>query len=237
MEKYNCIIVDDQEIYRLALIAHVNHFPIFNLIGVYKNAEDAIYSIENKIIDIIFLDIELSGMNGIDFRKKILDIPVCIFVTAFPEYALESYSVSALDFIVKPIERNRFSETVLKIQEYLSIKDKAYQYEKNKSNEYIFLKSGTEKIKVMFNDILYLEAMKDYSIVVCKTSKVYMACNLGTLLLEKKFESFIRVHRSFAVNKDFIKKMKANELILSYDFTLPIGRSYKENLSFVLDNI
>lgn len=233
MKKYSCIIVDDDEIDRLTVLSFAKKFPILNILGVFESAEEALPFIEKEKIDILFLDIDMPGLSGIDFRKKALEIPVCIFITAHPEHAVESFQIETLDFIVKPLKLDRFTQTMNRMEEFMEIKLKASLFEASIGGDTIYIKEGHEQTKVKLHDILYLEALKDYTLIITNKKRHCVLSSIGNLLKEDHFQSFIRIHRSFAVQKQFIQKINSSEIILNNDISIPVGRSYKENLSLI----
>ena len=234
MEKLNCIIVDDIEIDRLMVSSYVKRYSNFEILGVCSNALNAIDLIENNKVDILFLDIDMPNLSGIELRKKALEIPACIFITSHPEYALESFELEALDYMVKPINALRFSQTVKRIEDYMDIKNKASLFEATVGGGSIFIKEGTVETKVNISDVLYLEALKNYTIINTKNNKHRILLNIGLLLKDQSFHSFIRVHRGYAVQKHFIERISSQEVILNNSFSIPVGRSYKENLNVIL---
>lgn len=231
MKKYNCIIIDDDEIDRLTVVSYAKRFSVLNIMGVFENAEEALPLLEKEKIDILFLDIDMPIMNGLDFRKKAMEVPVCIYITAHPEHAVESFELDTLDFIVKPIKLDRFTQTLSKIEDYMELKLKAQLFESTVGGDVIYIKEGHNETKVKLHDILYLEALKDYTKIVTSTKKHCVLTSIGNLLKENHFQSFVRIHRSFAVQKQYIEKKMTNELLLNNGILIPIGRSYKENLS------
>lgn len=233
MRKYSCIIVDDDEIDRLTVLSFAKKFPVLDIVGVFDSAEEALTFIENQKVDILFLDIDMPGLNGIDFRKKALEIPVCIFITAHPEHAVESFQIETLDFIVKPLKLDRFTQTMKRIEEFMEIKLKASLFEASIGGDTIYIKEGHEQTKVKLHEILYLEALKDYTLVVTERKRHCVLSSIGNLLKENHFQSFIRIHRSFAVQKQFIQKMNSTEIILNNNISIPVGRSYKDNLNLI----
>ncbi|MGO4773449.1 LytR/AlgR family response regulator transcription factor [Flavobacterium sp. W22_SRS_FK3] len=233
MKKYSCIIIDDDEIDRLTVLSFAKKFPILNILGVFESAEEALTFIEKEKIDILFLDIDMPGLSGIDFRKKALEIPVCIFITAHPEHAVESFQIETLDFIVKPLKLDRFAQTMSRIEEFMEIKLKASLFEASIGGDTIYIKEGHEQTKVKLHEILYLEALKDYTLVITDKKRHCVLSSIGNLLKEDHFKSFIRIHRSFAVQKQFIQKINSTEIILNNDIAIPVGRSYKENLNLI----
>ncbi|SHM69475.1 LytR/AlgR family response regulator transcription factor [Flavobacterium chilense] len=229
--KYTCIIIDDDEIDRLTVLSFAKKFPILDILGVFESAEEALPFIEKEKVDILFLDIDMPGLSGIEFRKKTLEIPVCIFITAHPEHAVESFEIETLDFIVKPLKLDRFAQTVSRIEEFMEIKLKASLFEASIGGDTIYIKEGHEQTKVKLHEILYLEALKDYTLVITDKKRHCVLSSIGNLLKEDHFRSFIRIHRSFAVQKQFIQKINSTEIILNNNITIPVGRSYKENLN------
>lgn len=232
-KKYPCIIVDDDEIDRLTVLSFAKRFPVLDILGVFESAEDALPFIDTHDIDILFLDIDMPGLSGIEFRKKALEIPVCIFITAHPEHAVESFEIETLDFIIKPLKLDRFSQTVSRIEEFMDVKLKASLLEASIGGDSIYIKEGHEQTKVKLHEILYLEALKDYTLIITDKKRHCVLSSIGNLLKEDHFQSFIRIHRSFAVQKQFIQKINSSEIILNNNITIPVGRSYKENLNFI----
>ena len=230
---YTCIIIDDDEIDRLTVVSFAKKFPILDILGVFESAEEALPFIEKQKVDILFLDIDMPGLNGIEFRKKALEIPVCIFITAHPEHAVESFQIETLDFIVKPLKLDRFAQTVSRIEEFMEIKLKASLFEASIGGDTIYIKEGHEQTKVKLHEILYLEALKDYTLIITDKKRHCVLSSIGNLLKEDHFQSFIRIHRSYAVQKQFIHKMNSTEIILNNNISIPVGRSYKENLNLI----
>ncbi|TDW49890.1 LytTR family two component transcriptional regulator [Flavobacterium sp. 270] len=233
VKKYTCIIVDDDEIDRLTALSYAKKFPILDIVGVFESAEKALPFIEREKVDILFLDIDMPGLNGIDFRKQTLEIPICIFITAHPEHAVESFQIETLDFIVKPLKLDRFTQTINRIEEFMEIKLKASLFEASIGGDTIYIKEGHEQTKVKLHEILYLEALKDYTLVITDKKRHCVLSSIGNLLKEDHFQSFIRIHRSYAVQKQFIQKINSSEIILNNNIAIPVGRSYKENLNLI----
>ncbi|MBE8725194.1 LytR/AlgR family response regulator transcription factor [Flavobacterium hungaricum] len=233
MKKYSCIIVDDDEIDRLTAVSYAKKFPVLDILGVFESAEEAVPFLEKQKVDILFLDIDMPGLNGIELRKQTLDIPVCIFITAHPEHAVESFQIETLDFIVKPLKLERFTQTINRIEEFMEIKLKASLFEASIGGDTIYIKEGHEQTKVKLHEILYLEALKDYTLVITDKKRHCVLSSIGNLLKEDHFQSFIRIHRSYAVQKQFIQKMNSTEILLNNNVTIPVGRSYKENLNLI----
>ena len=234
MERFKCIIVDDDELDRLTVTSFVKRFPKFSIIGIFDNSKDALACLEKEEIDILFLDIDMPGDNGIALRKKADHVPVCIFITAHAEHAVESFQLETLDFIIKPLKFERFTRTVNRIEEFMEIREKASLYESSLGGDAIYIKEGHNQIKVKLHEIIYLEALKDYTLLVTEKKRHCVLSTLGNLLNTENFVSFIRVHRSFAVQKQRVKKISTSEIVMDSLAIVPVGRSFKDNLSLLV---
>lgn len=227
---YRYIIVDDEEIDRLTLLSFLRKHPQFEEVGIFSDCKSAEEFLTSEKADIAFLDIDIDGESGLELRKKLNEDLVCVFVTSHPEYALEGFELDALDFVVKPIRKERFEQTLYKISSYLETKEKAQQYDVLYGDQMLIIKEGHEQVKIQLRDILYLEALKDYTLVVTAYKKHCILSNIGNLLKQDGFSEFIRIHRSYAVAKSEISKIGAQAVKTMSGFELPVGRSYKTNL-------
>lgn len=234
MKKWNCLIVDDEDVDRLMVLSFAKKFPQLNIIGAYQSAEEALDILTKTHIDILFLDIDMPGFSGVEFRKKAMEVSVCIFITGHAEYAVESFELETLDFIVKPLRFERFERAIQRIDQFLEIKEKASLFELSIGDDIIYIKEGNERSKIKLFDILYLEALKDYTLLVTEQKKHCIWSNIGSLLKQDPFQSFTRIHRSFAIQKQFVKKISAQEIMLSNNALIPVGRSYKESVKMLL---
>lgn len=234
MGPFNCIIIDDDEIDRLTVVSFAKKFPILNILGVFTDALEALPILEKEHVQVLFLDIDMPQINGIEFRKMAAKVPVCIFISAHPEHAAETFALDTLDFIVKPLKLDRFSQALTRIEDYMDLRRKAELFEATIGGDTIYIKEGHEQTKVKLHDILYLEALKDYTKIVTSHKRHCVLSSLGLLLKESHFNSFVRVHRSYAVQKQFIKRILTHEVLLHNDVTIPVGRSYKTNLNALL---
>lgn len=234
MKSFDCIIVDDDEMDRLAVLSYAKRFTTLKIVGVFDSAEKALSFLENNSVDIAFLDIEMPGASGIELRKKALEIPVCVFISSHSESAAETFELQTLDFIVKPFKFPRFEQTVKRIEEFMEVRLKASLFESSIGGDVVYVKTGYDQVKVKLHEILYLEALKNYTILVTEGKRHCVLSNLGEILQEEKFQSFVRIHRSFAVQKQFIQKIGSQEIELKNKVSIPVGRSFKENLNFVV---
>lgn len=233
MATFTCIIVDDDEIDRFTVLAFAKKFHTLEVTGVFSTAAEALKALETVTPDILFLDIDMPGLSGIELRKKAMEVPVCIYITAHPEFAVESFELDTLDFIIKPVKFERFTQTVNRITDYLELRQKANLLESSIGGDIIYIKEGHNQTKIKLHNILYLEGLKDYTKIVTTDKKHFVLNSIGNLLKENYFQNFVRIHKSFAVQKIYVEKRQANELLLNNGVLLPIGRSYKEALNFI----
>lgn len=234
MNSFRCIIADDNELDRLTISGYLSHFPEIDVINIFENPLEALPAIEKEKPDVIFLDVDMPGMSGLELRKKVSQIPVCIFTTDHPEYAVESFELETLDYLLKPYSFERFSQTVERIKEYTAIRDKASQFEAQSGENYIFIKAGHRKVRIFLDNILYLNSLQNYTVIFTPEEKQYILSTLGTLLNDKNFSSFIRVHKSYAVNRKHITAVTSKEITLSDGTKIPLGRSYKSTVENIL---
>jgi len=234
MKPFDCIIVDDDEMDRLVVVSYAKRFSTLKIVGVFESAEKALLFLGTNEVDIAFLDIELKGASGIELRKKAVEIPVCVFISSHSESAAETFELQTLDFIVKPFKFPRFEQAVKRIEEFMEIRTKASLFESSIGGDVVYVKTGHDQIKVKLHEILYLEALKNYTILVTEGKRHCVLSNLGDILQEEKFGSFVRIHRSYAVQKQFIQKITSQEIELHNQIVLPIGRSFKDNLNYIL---
>ncbi len=233
-KNYTCVIVDDNELDRLTVVSYVRRYPFLYAAGIFESAEQALaYIQKNEPPDVLFLDIDMPGMNGLELRKQLSQIPACIFVTSHPEFALEGFETAALDYIVKPLKADRFAKAMERLEQFLEVHHKAELLDYTLGEDTLFIKDGHQHIKLRLHEIIYLEALKDYTGIVTDKKKYCVLTPLGNLLKEKAFQTFIRIHRSYAIQKHYIKQISSREVLVN-DKLLPVGRSYKESVERLL---
>lgn len=229
-EKIRCFVVDDDYVDILTAVSFLEDYTFLEITGRYDSAEKAFAAAEKMPPDVLFLDIDMPEMNGLQLREKLMHVPACIFITSYPDYAVESFEMAALDFLVKPFTHDRFAKTIVRLKEYLTIRHKAELLNHTLGADTLFIKDGINHIKLQLHEIIYLEALNNYTSIVTTNRKFAVLSTLGNLVKENGFGNFIRIHRSYAVQKHFIKKVSADEVLVNNNIALPIGRSYKEAL-------
>ncbi|OXA79612.1 two component transcriptional regulator, LytTR family [Flavobacterium aquidurense] len=222
--KYKCIIVDDEPLARELIASHLAHFESFELIDSFDNALKAYTFLETNTVDLIFLDIEMPLLKGNDFLKKLKNPPKVIFTTAYREYAIEGYELNVIDYLLKPITFNRFFVSIEKFKQLQISKKEIVSPAEN----HTFVTSGNKNIKIIFDEILYIESLKDYITIHLENNKSHhIKQNIS--VFEKLLDSnFIRIHRSFIIQTKKLTAYSKNEVEIN-TVEIPIGNSYKEN--------
>ncbi|GAA4910901.1 LytTR family DNA-binding domain-containing protein [Mucilaginibacter defluvii] len=225
----NCIIVDDEPLARKAIQKLIYQTENLEVVGSFNGVEATKAFLATNPVDLIFLDIQMPGVNGIEFARTIPRDTLVIFTTAFHEFASESYEVDAIDYLIKPVKLERFQKAVEKAGTYC----KLFHTEQTKSNietittDYIFVKSERRIFKVHFSDILYIEGLKDYVIIYLLNQKVITLMNIKTIheLLPKS--SFVRVSKSYIINVNNIDSVDNNTVYIR-ESEIPIGNIYRD---------
>ncbi|RYY52605.1 MAG: response regulator transcription factor [Chitinophagaceae bacterium] len=227
---YDCIVVDDDELDRLVLLSQVRKYPFLRVTGEFESAEEALdYLTANPLPDVLLLDVDMPGMSGLELRNQLLEIPACVFVTSHPEFALEGFESAALDYIVKPLKSDRFARAMERLEQFLSIHSKAELLDFTLGADTLFIKEGVNRVKLNLQDIIYLEALKDYTGIVTRQKKFNVLSPLSNLLKEPGFRNFVRIHRSYAIQKHFVEGISSKGVQINEQL-LPVGRSYKRSV-------
>lgn len=226
---FRSIIVDDNEVDRLTVSAYVRRFPFLEITGIYSSAEDALADIQSSDPNRSDRPYQYLKKALADLRRALLEVEACIFITSHPEYAVESFEVAALDFLVKPLQLDRFTGSMQRLESYLDIKNKSHLFDHSLQGDTVFIKDGQRQYKVRLSEILYLEALKGYTRIVTPEKKYTVLSTLGNLLRESPFSGFVRSHRSFAVQPHFVQEISSSDLLVN-GIKIPIGRSYKDQV-------
>jgi len=231
-----CIIVDDEPIARKGIKRLVEQITQLELLGSFNSAESAGEFINTAIVDLIFLDINMPGINGIDFARSIPKHTLIIFTTAYSEYALDSYEVDAIDYLVKPIEPAKFRKAVDKAIIYHSLLiDEEKKNLETVDDEYIFVKSDRKYFKVNLKDIFFIEGLKDYVIIQMENQRIITRMNLKAMhdLLPQNI--FLRINRSYIVNKNQIESFDNNDVFIK-NYEIAIGNFYRDEFFKIFMN-
>ncbi|CAM1373304.1 DNA-binding response regulator [Tenacibaculum litopenaei] len=222
--KIQCIIIDDEPLAIKVIQNHLNEFPNIAVIDTFNNPLEAIQTLEQENIDVLFLDINTPKMNGLDFLKNIPVKPQVIITTAYREFAAESYDLDVLDYLVKPIPFPRFLKSINKLTQQLHLKH-PHPNATPTEGSYIFLKVDKKLVKVKFEDILYIESLKDYIKVCTRQGNYIVHKSLTSITEELPSTNFLRTHRSYTIAIDKVNSIEGNSLEIQ-DKRIPIGRKY-----------
>ncbi|NDV96531.1 DNA-binding response regulator [Dysgonomonas sp. 521] len=217
-----CVIIDDEPLAIDLLKSYVLKTPFLELAGAFDNALSAINTINENHVDVLFLDINMPQINGIEFSKMVPASTRVIFTTAYDQYAVEGFRLNALDYLLKPINYPDFLQAANKALEWFKLTDAG------QTSNSIFIKSGYRMEKLYFDNILYIENQKDYVKFHLEDQKEPVSSLMSMQSLEEKLPSkiFMRVHRSFIVNLEKIKTIERNCIVFGKEY-IPVSESYK----------
>lgn len=227
-----CVAIDDEPLARECIANYVREIDFLELTATGANPVDLTHLLDEKEVDLVFLDIQMPVMNGIEFLKMTTNPPMVIITTAYPSYALEGFQLDVLDYLVKPITFNRFFKAVSKAKDYWYLLKRSVSADIVKTDpgeEYFFIKCDYKYERIYFSEILFIEAMQNY-VTICTTKGKYI-----TLLYLKNVEqnldkkSFIRVHKSYIVSISKIESIENNEIVVQ-SYRIPISRNYRDEV-------
>lgn len=230
--KIQCLIIDDEQLARNMLEAYAARIPDLEVVAKCKSAANALpYLIKNKI-DLLFLDIQMPGMTGIDFLRQMQEPPKVIFTTAYSDYALESYELKVVDYLLKPIGFDRFEKAVDNAKQVLSTEQKAQAFDDEQTFEsrFLLVKEGYNHHHVYLKDIRYIIAMREYVQYHCVDGKIMELKSISAIETLLPFSYFIRIHRSYIVAKSEVSGQDRNNLLLKNGELLPLGKTYKKHV-------
>jgi DNA-binding LytR/AlgR family response regulator len=225
----DCIIVDDEPLARKAIQKLVFQTENLQSIGAFNGVAATREFLAKNTVDLVFLDIQMPGVNGIEFARTIPKKTLVVFTTAFHEFASESYEVDAIDYLIKPVKLERFQKAVEKAQTYCKLfhNDHINSNIENVTDDYIFVRADRRMFKVYFSDIIFIEGLKDYVVIYLETQKVITLMNIKTILdlLPKSF--FARVSKSYIINVNKIDSVDNNTIYIGKN-EIPIGNIYRD---------
>lgn len=227
----NCIIVDDEPLAQDILEDYIQKISSLQLVAKCKNAFEASEALKQNEIDLMFLDIQMPEITGIQFLASLEKKPLVIFTTAYSNYALEGFELSAIDYLLKPFSPERFLKSVNKAQELFDLKQTENTPQPvEEEKDHIFVKSDYQTVKVKFDEVLYIEGLKDYVRIHTINGRIMTLMNLKAILAKLPLSQFIRVHRSYIVSFNAIQKIERHRILIG-DKRIPIGDSYKEEFN------
>lgn len=234
MNKIRCLAVDDEELARTLLENYIERLPHLELVGQCKDPLEAIQVLQNEPVDVLFLDIQMPGLTGVEFLRTLKTRPVVIFTTAYPDYALEGYTLDVIDYLLKPFSFERFVQAVNKAGEMLRLKTgngntATAVPEEEPVRDFILVKSEHKIHRIKYDDILYIESMREYVAYYTPNGRILSLNSLKSLEEELPADRFMRIHKSYIVSLEKIETLEGNQLHIGKE-KLPIGASYREEV-------
>jgi two-component system LytT family response regulator len=224
MNQMKCLIIDDEPLAQDVIENYLKKCPFIELVAKCENALSALEWMKKQKVDLIFLDISMPFISGIDFIKTLQNPPAIIFTTAYREYAIESYELNVLDYLLKPISFERFLKAINKLENRVSETIKPINDESD-HDLFIYVKSENKNVKILLRDILFIESLKDYIKIHTQGRTIITQVQISAI--EQRLpDNFLRIHRSFIVAKDKITAYTQHDLEIG-NHQIPIGRSYK----------
>lgn len=227
-----CIAIDDEPLALELLEDNISKVPYLKLVASFANPIEAIATIQQQEIDLVFLDIQMPGLTGLQLIQTLSKKPMFILITAYEKYALEGYTLDVVDYLVKPVSLDRFIKACSKAWELHQLKT-AKKSDQNE-NDYFFINVDYSLLKIVFADIVYVEGLKDYVKIHLKSTTKPVVARMSLKNLEEELpdSQFIRIHKSFIISRKFITSVKKNSVFIN-DTELPVGENYKD----VIDDI
>lgn len=227
--KLNCLIIDDEPIARKGLEEYVQEIEFLSCIATCENALKASAYLNEQKIDLLYLDIHMPKVTGIDFLKSLKNPPLTILTTAYSDYALEGYSLDVIDYLVKPITFERFLKASQKAMEFFQLKNNAANYNISRA-DYFFVRCDRKFEKVFFRDVCYVEGLQNYAVIHLPDRKLITYITLTSLENQLPKEEFLKVHKSFLISVPHVKAIEGDEIIIG-DARIPISRNLREQVT------
>lgn len=229
-----CLIIDDEPLAIKVIESYIEQIDGIEVVATCSNPLEVISILNKQAIDLVFLDIEMPNLTGIDLVKTIENMPQFIFTTAYPQYALDGFNLNATDYLVKPIPFHRFLKAISKVREKyqsengFSVNTSSAGVAESHQNDFIFVKSEYENIKINTEDILYIQGLKDYIKIYTKGSRkaILTLMSFKSILEKLPNKDFLRVHKSYIINIQQIKALQKTKVIVG-DVQIPIGDTFK----------
>jgi len=222
----NCIVIDDEPLARKGLKEYIADVDFLQLTGEYDNALKATESLSKGEVQLLFLDIQMPKITGLDFFKSLTNAPPVIFTTAYPQFALEGFEVNALDYLVKPISFERFLKAALKAKEYYEVREKNAT-EATQSQNYFFIKADNKLVKILYDDILFAGALQNYVCIQTKDKKYITYLTFKSVEDYLPADKFVKVHKSYIVAAQKVDSIEGNDIKIGQHH-IPISRNLKD---------
>ncbi len=223
-----CILIDDEPLAREGLADLIGQIPTLTVLGAFSNAREAGEFLTINPVDLLLLDIQMPELNGLDFARSLTTRPLLIFTTAYPQFALDSYELDAVDYLLKPIRRARLEKAIQKADHYRRLLQEVQRQDDSVHSDHFFVRADRRYHKVMFSDVLFIKGLKDYVIIHTKDKKLITAMNIKTVSQHLPTAQFLRVSKSFLVNTTYITAFDSTNVYLG-DEEIPFGAVYRDS--------
>jgi len=233
--KIKCIAIDDEPLALKQISSYIEKTPFLEAVALCHNAFDAMKFLANNEVDLMFVDINMPDLNGMDFVKSLIQKPQIIFTTAYSEYAIEGFQVDALDYILKPISYSSFLKSANKANTWFELNHKQTESIQT-TQDSLFVKSEYKMVRIFLSEIKYIESSNEYiQIHLVNDEPVTTLIRLKVMEEQLPKDKFMRVHRSFIVNLDRIKVIERNRIVFDHNVYIPVGEQYKESFQAFVD--
>ncbi|NDP20778.1 MAG: response regulator transcription factor [Paludibacter sp.] len=230
-----CLAIDDEPLALKQISSYIDKIPFLETVSLCQSAYEAIEYLEKNEVDLMFVDINMPDLNGIDFVKSLTQKPQIIFTTAYSEYAIEGFKVDAIDYILKPISFEIFLKSANKAKTWFEMNEKQPETIQT-TKDCLFVKSEYKLIRIMLSEIKYIESANEYiQIHLINDQPVTTLIRLKSMEEQLPKNKFMRVHRSFIVNLDRVTEIERNRIVFDHKVYIPIGDQYKENFQAFID--
>lgn len=230
-----CLAIDDEPLALELLTDNISKVPFLKLIASCDNVMDAMKEMQQQSVDLIFLDIQMPGLTGLQFIESMTEKPMIILITAYKQYALEGYNLAVTDYLVKPVSLDRFMKACNKAKQLFELKS---IHKIAVKPEYIFVNADYSMVKITLTDIIYIEGLKDYISFHLKSSKHPLVTRMPMKTIEEQLpqSTFIRIHKSYIVSISFITAIRKSSVFID-SLELPLSDTYRQSVSALTGNL
>jgi two-component system LytT family response regulator len=231
----NCITIDDEPLALKLLEDNISKVAYLKLVAQCSDAFEATKALQKNVVDLMFIDIQMPGLSGLEFVKTLSYKPIIIFLTAYKQYAGDAYDLDVVDYLVKPVSLERFIKACNKAKELFDLRNSKTSIANNPSREFFFQHVDYSLVKIMFNEIAWVEGLRDYIKIHLKNTKKPLVARGGIkpIVAELPPSKFIRIHKSYIVSIDSITAIRKNSVFLN-DIELPVGETYRDVIDMLI---
>jgi two-component system, LytTR family, response regulator len=226
-----CIAIDDEPLALALLEDNISKVPFLHLVAKCSDAFEATQVLQENKIDLVFIDIQMPGLTGLEFIESLSHKPMFILITAYKQFALEGFSLNVVDYLVKPVAINRFIAACNKANDLFQLKNKAETKHDGTQPDYFFVNADYSLVKVLFRDITWIEGLKDYIKIHLKSGNKSLITRMSLKEIEEQLphDTFLRIHKSYIISVESITAVRKNNVFIN-ELELPVGETYRESI-------